>query len=87
MVFRRLMSDVPLAPGTEQRHTKVFMFIFTTPTSANRLNIDIEVAEGGPASAQGKKKISRSSAVRLQVDKVTPRAIAYAAVQVCHVLD
>ena len=68
--------------------SQVYKSIFTSPSSAtNLLDEENDTENMAPTKAQ---KISSNNSVRRNVasklhlnDKVTPRSVAYAAVQVC----
>ncbi|KAG5649528.1 hypothetical protein H0H81_003293, partial [Sphagnurus paluster] len=61
---------------------KVYLAIFFSPSSANRITDDEHDGSGSPASStSGSSKATKSTvAQRMHLESVTPRSIAYAAV-------
>ena len=67
--------------------SQVYKSIFTSPSSAKNILDDENDAENmAPTKSQkmsSNSSVRRNVASKLHLDKVTPRSVAYAAVQVC----
>lgn len=67
--------------------SQVYKSIFTSPSSAKNILDEENDAENiGPTKSQkisSNNSVRRNVASKLHLDKVTPRSVAYAAVQVC----
>lgn len=69
---------------------KTFKHIFTSPSSAKAISLDDENVSRPPKAARtssSKKKVRKDVASGLQMTKVTPRALAYAATQLVFALS
>lgn len=70
------------------RFCQGFRFLFTSPTSAEDINSENDIEENGGSQSQKRAKQNRKAPTRgnvaslLGMRSVTPRAIAYVAVQV-----
>jgi len=66
--------------------SQAYKYIFTSPTSANEVSTDVTEDSAQPALKRSKKSLgaTRSHVASLiGLRRVTPRSIAYVAVQVC----